>query len=110
MAVDYKTLGQSAPAATTETVLYTVPASHHSVVSTITVCNRDSTAATFRVGVSVGGGALVVADYLYFDLSISGNDTFAATFGVTITATDEIRVFASTANLSFSVFGSEVDI
>lgn len=102
-----KVLGQVAPLATTETLLYTVPASTGTVISTLTVCNRNATAATFRVSVAVGGGATANKDYIYYDLTIGGNDTFAATFGITLAATDKVQVYASTANLSFSAFGEE---
>jgi len=102
-----KVLGQVAPLATTETLLYTCPASTGTVISTITICNRTSTAATFRISVAVGGGATVNKDYIYYDLTLGGNDTFAATFGITLAATDKVQVYASTANLSFSAFGEE---
>ena len=108
MATAYKTLGQSNPAATTETVVYTVPSSTSTVVSSITVCNQASTVGSFRVGVSVGGGALAATDYIYYDLPIAANDTFILTGGVTLATTDEIRVYASSASLSFNVFGSEI--
>ena len=48
MATTYKVLGQSNPAATTATTLYTVGAGKSAVVSTITVCNQAASAATFR--------------------------------------------------------------
>ena len=51
MATTYKVLGQSNPAATTATTLYTVPSATSTVISTITICNQAATAATFRVAV-----------------------------------------------------------
>lgn len=107
MATTRKVLGQAAPNATTETVLYTVPALTSTVCSTGTVCNRAATAATFRVSVSVGGGATASKDYIYYDVTIAGNDTFAFTFGATLATTDVVRVYGSTANLSFNLFGQE---
>ena len=107
MATTRKVLGQQAPGATTETDLYTVPALTSTVCSTVTVCNRAATAATFRVSVSVGGGVTATKDYIYFDVTIAGNDTFAFTFGATLAATDKVRVYGSTANLSFNLFGQE---
>lgn len=103
-----KTLGQQAPNATTETDLYTCPAtSADTVISTFIVCNRSATQATFRLSNSVGGGATANKDYIYYDVILAGNDTFAATLGLTIAPTDVVRVYASTANLSFSLFGQE---
>ena len=46
-------------------------------------------------------------DSLYYDLPLAANDTFAATLGVTLGTTDKVRVYASTANLSFNLFGQE---
>lgn len=108
MATTYKVLGQQAPAATTPVLLYTVPAATSSVVSSITVANRNSTVATFRVSISPGGVGTTAKDYLYYDVVIGGYDTFIATVGLTLEATDVIRVYASTANLTFQAFGSEI--
>jgi hypothetical protein len=44
MPTTYKVLGQSAPAATTEANVYTVPSATQTIVSTITVANRAATA------------------------------------------------------------------
>jgi hypothetical protein len=104
----YKVLGQSAPSATTETDLYTVPASTETIVSTITVANRSSSDATFRISVSVNGAATATKDYIIYDATCAGNGLQAFTMGFTMDATDKIRVYASSANLSFNVFGSEI--
>jgi glucose-6-phosphate dehydrogenase assembly protein OpcA len=108
MAETYKNLGQAAPSATTETTLYTVPSSTSAIGSSIIVCNRAATADTFRVSVAVGGGATANKDYLYYDVAIPANDTFIATIGVTLATTDVVRVFAGTANLSFSLWGTQI--
>ena len=108
MATAYKVLGQSAPAATTETDLYTVPAATETVVSTITVANRSATDATFRLSVSVNGAASANKDYIAYYLTIGGNGFVSFTIGATMDATDKIRVYASSANLSFTAFGSEI--
>lgn len=102
-----KVLGQVAPATTTETLLYTCPASTGTAISTIVVCNRGATTSTFRVSVAAGGGATTSKDYIYYDIILAGNDTFAATFGVTLSATDKVQTYASSSNLSFSIFGEE---
>jgi glucose-6-phosphate dehydrogenase assembly protein OpcA len=108
MAIVYKVLGQQATAATTETTLYTVPAATSAIASSVTVTNRGTTIATFRVSVAVSGGATTNKDYLYYDVSIAGNDTFIATIGVTLATTDKVKVYASNANLTFQLFGSEI--
>ena len=104
----YKVLGQSAPSATTDTTLYTVPAATDAIVSTIVVANRDSASATFRIAVRPAGATLANQHYLAYDCSVGANDSTALTLGITLDATDVITVRASTANLSFSAFGSEI--
>lgn len=108
MAEILKILGQSAPGATTSTDVYTVPALTQTTVSSVVICNRSATAASFRISASIAGAALANQQYLYFDQYIDGNSTFIATIGITLSPTDVIRVYASTANLSFNVFGIEV--
>lgn len=108
MATAYKVLGQSSPSATTETVLYTVPAATSAIASSVIVCNRSAVLSTFRISIAVGGTTTANKDYIYYDLPIGANDTFIATVGVTLAATDEVRVYASNTNLSFSLYGSEI--
>jgi hypothetical protein len=107
MATTYKVLGQSAPAATTATDVYTVGSGKSAVISTITICNR-STAATYRIAIRVAGAALANEDYIAYDTTIPANDTIALTLGITLAATDVVTVYASTANTSFNIFGSEI--
>jgi hypothetical protein len=104
----YKTLGQSNPVATTETALYTVPAATSTIASSVIVCNRSTVLSTFRISIAIGGAATTNKDYIYYDLPIGANDTFIATIGVTLAATDVVRVYASNTNLSFSLYGSEI--
>jgi hypothetical protein len=108
MATTYKVLGQVAPSATTNTDLYTVGAGKSAVISTIAVCNRASTAATFRIAIRTGGAAISNEDYLAYDSTVAANDTTAFTLGVTLAATDVITVYSSTTTTSFSAFGSEI--
>ena len=108
MATTYKVLGQSNPSATTATTLYTVPSVTQTVVSTITVCNQAATAATYRIAVRVGGAALAATQYVAYDVSLPANATDTLTLGLTLGAADIITVYASTATMSFSAFGSEI--
>lgn len=108
MAKTYKILGQASPSATTETDLYTVPSATQTVVSSIVVANRNIADSTFRISVSANGAATTDKDYLVYDASIIGNTSQTLTLGLTLDATDKIRVYGSSANLSFNVFGSEL--
>lgn len=104
----YKVLGQSAPSATTATTLYTVPAATDAVVSSIVIANRNSSSATFRIAVRPAGAALANQHYIAYDVTVGASDSTVLTLGLTLDATDVITVYASTANLSFSAFGSEI--
>ena len=108
MANTYKILGQVATDALAETVLYTVPTSTSAVCSSIVICNRGSVATTFRVSIAAAGAATSNEDYLYYDVTLAGNDTFIATVGITLATTDKVRVYAGNANLSFNLFGTEL--
>lgn len=108
MATAYKALGQSNPSATTLTTLYTVPASTEAVISSIVVCNQDSSSGTYRIAVRPNGAAIAPEHYLVYNASIAANTTVAYTLGVTIDASDVVSVYASSASMSFNAFGSEI--
>jgi glucose-6-phosphate dehydrogenase assembly protein OpcA len=104
----YKVLGQSAPSATTNTDVYTSPASTQTVISTITVANRAASSATFRIAIRVAGAAIATSHYIAYDSTVAANDATNLTLGVTLAATDVVTVYASSANLTFSLFGSQI--
>ena len=104
----YKVLGQSAPAATTATTLYTVPSATEAVVSTSVVANRAATAGSFRLSVRPNGTAQANQHYLAYDVPIAANDSTTLTLGITLDAADVITVYASSADMSFNAFGTEI--
>jgi len=108
MASTYKVLAQSAPSATTNTDVYTVGSGKSAVVSTITICNRAASAATYRIAIRVAGSTLSNEEYIAYDATVPANDTISLTLGVTLAATDVVTVYASTANLSINLFGAEI--
>ena len=103
-----KLLGQSAPNAATLTALYTAPGCAHTTIDTLTICNRSAVATTFRIAVAPKGAADAVAHYLYYDYPIGGNVTVNLTqLYLKLTESDELRVHATAATLSFNAFGAE---
>jgi hypothetical protein len=109
MATTYKILGQSNPSATTETPLYS-PSGVSAVVSTIMICNQAASAATYRIAVRPSAdGSTAAKHWIVYGATVGASDATALTLGVTLAAGDSIRVYASTATLSFSVFGSEIN-
>lgn len=107
MATTLKVLWQSNPSATTLTTLYTVPANTSTVVSSLVVCNRSITETSFRVAVRIAWANISDEHYLYYNVTIAGNDTFIATIGLSLATTDVVSVYATDATLSFSLFGQE---
>jgi hypothetical protein len=109
MAETYKVLGQSNPVATTLIDVYTVPSGKSAVISTITLCNRSaSTALAVRLSIAPAGATDSSEHYIYYDVPINPNDTLSLTAGITVTATDKVRVYTSAATLSMSIFGTEI--
>jgi len=108
MAQTYKVLAQSAPSATTNTDIYTVGAGKQTVASTITVCNRGATDAQYSIAVRPGGAALANQHYIAFGATVAASDTVALTLGITAGANDVVTIYASNANLSFTIFGCEI--
>lgn len=108
MATYYKVLGQVAPSATTATTAYTVPSATETVVSTIAVCNRGASAGTYRIAIRPDGAALADQHYIAYDTAITANNSTMITIGITLNAADVVTVYASSANFSFSLFGSEI--
>lgn len=103
-----KVLAQVKPAATTLTTAYTVPASTSTTMSSIVICNTSASVSYFRISVCVAGAADDLKQYLYYDLPLDSNDTFIATIGLTLAATDVIKVRSSDGNLAFNFSGIEI--
>jgi len=109
MATTYKVLGQQNPSATTETTLYTVPSATSTVVSSLSICNQTATAATYRIAVRPSADTSTAAKHwVVYGATVAASDSTILTLGVTLATGDKVQVYASTANLSFSAFGSEI--
>lgn len=107
MATVYKVLGQSNPAATTATTLYTVPSATSAVCSTLSVTNIG-VSTTFRVAVRPAGATLANLHYIVYDSAINAGSSVFLTLGVSLATTDVVTVYAGTNGVAFGLFGSEV--
>ena len=108
MATTYKVLGQIYPSSATATTLYTVPSSTQTVVSTISIANQTAGQLKFRIAIRPAGETLATKHYIAYDAPVSSNDSVFITVGATLSATDVITCYATTAGISFSAFGSEI--
>ena len=97
-------LGQVAPGATTLTDLYTVPADMKALVKVI-ITNRAAE-TTFRIAAASGGELVSNKQYIAYDKQIDSYDT-GSTIEFWIGAGDKVRVYAASANLSFTCTGQE---
>jgi len=95
------------PGAATLTTLYTCPSATQAVCSSIVICNQSAASTSFRVALLPLGATNSGGEYIYYDITIAGNDTFIATIGITLIATDVIKVYATLATLSFNLFLQE---
>lgn len=108
MPTNYKVLGQSNPAATTLTTLYTVPSATEAVVSSIVIANLAASAATFRIAIRPDGASIATSQYIAYDITVGASDSTVLTLGLTMNAADVLSVYASTTTVTFSAFGSEI--
>ena len=108
MPTSYKVLGQSNPAASTLTTVYTCPANTSAVVSTIVACNFGGTSSNVSLSVQIANASLTNAMYVANNIAVSTQNSLALTLGITLGATDTIRANCSTGNIAISIFGSEI--
>lgn len=111
MAIRYRVLGQKSPAANTDWDIYTVSGTKDAVVSSIVIANRDpDNAATYRIAVRPDNATVTNDMYLAYDVQITAASSVALSLGLTMNTDDRLTVRASTANVSFNVFGTEIDV
>ena len=104
MTLAFGALGQSAPAATTLTAAYTVPAAKRATVS-VFACNRGA-ATTIRVSLAPEGATDATTQYLLYDFALDANDT-VGTMAFTAATTAVVRVYSASGNVTFTVNGIE---
>jgi len=97
-------LGTADLSATTNTTVYTVPASTFTVAS-VSVCNRSASTVTVRVAVSTSGTPSG-AEWLEYDTQLLANGVLERT-GIVLDATKRIVVYASTTSVNAVVMGIE---
>lgn len=104
-----KKLGQVSPSSATDTVLYTCPSGRRAVVSTCSVTETGGALATYRI-CSTTGSTTVVGEALAWEVPLDANSRHGYTEGWTLAAGDKIYVRASTAGVTFTLFGEESDV
>jgi hypothetical protein len=64
--------------------------------------------ATFRIAVRPAGATLANQHYIAYNVTVGASDSTTLTLGITLATTDVVTVYASTATIAFSLFGSEI--
>lgn len=100
-------LGQAIPAAGVLSGLYTVPGLTEAVCSTLIVCNQGA-ATTYRVSVAPAGAVDATYQYIVRDDTLKANESKSFTLGITLSATDVVRVYSVSGSVSFSLFGVQL--
>ena len=102
-------LGAVDLAATTNTTVYTVPASTKATVN-VRICNRNASAVVVRLMHLDGAiGTLAAEDYIFYDITIAANGTVDRT-GIAMATTHVIGAYSDTANVTVQVDGGEASV
>lgn len=99
---------QGTASTSTYATLYTTPAATEAVISSIVITNQASSSVTVRIGMDTTAGTPGASEWLVYDAVVAGNDTVALTLGVTMPASNFIRVSSSANTCNFSAFLSEI--
>jgi hypothetical protein len=97
-------LGQAALAATTNTVVYTVPEAT-TAVATISVVNAGAYPAVVNVAVA-SSGTPTASEYIEYQTVIDVNGVLERS-GIVANATEAFVVFSTTAGVSVTIYGYE---
>lgn len=104
LAKDVRILAQANPGAVL-TSLLTVSTDKR-VKASLVICNRSNANKAYRIAVSPNGAAIIDAHYINYDSVITANDT-QTTPSFELQATDVVRVYGSTVDISFTINGNE---
>jgi hypothetical protein len=89
------------------TDIYIVPASSSSTVSTVSVTNTGTSAATYRLAVIPSGGSLGANSFTSMEIPLQPYETIFHTDAITLPSSSKIQVSATSTAVAVSAFGSE---
>lgn len=98
------TLGQSNPAAVTNTIVYTVPVGKTATYN-VNILNTGTSSAAVRLAVAATSTP-TLAEYMEFDAVVPPNEVLERG-GIVSSAGKNVVVFASSANVVVNVYGYE---
>ena len=80
-------------------------------MSSLVICNQAASAATYRISVQPSadaGSAATAKHFIVYGATVAASDTTVLTVGLTLAAGDRIRIYGSSATMSFSAYGSQI--
>jgi len=99
-------LGAEDLAATTNTVLYSAPASTLATLN-LSICNRGAVNVKVRIAILDGAiGTLTDADYIEYDLNLAAQGVVERT-GIVVSNLASVMIYSDTANVSAVCWGFE---
>jgi hypothetical protein len=109
--LNYRVLGQVNPAASANTILYTVTSGASAILSSIMIANQQANGSMYYIAVVPSGQNQqypASKNFISYSSPVPANDTISLVTGITMGSNDSIIVTANNANVSFSVFGTEI--
>ena len=109
--INYRVLGQTNPAASTNTIAYTVTSGASAILSSIMVTNQQANGSMYYIAIVPSGQNQqypASKNFISYSSPVPANDTISLISGITMGSNDSIIVSANNANVSFSVFGTEI--
>lgn len=109
--LNYRVLGQANPAANANTLLYTVTSGASAILSSIMVANQQANGSMYYIAIVPSGQNQqypAAKNFISYSSPVPANDTISLVTGITLGSNDSIIVTANNANVSFSVFGTEI--
>lgn len=109
MTVQYKVLGQAAPAANAVAILYGVGPNRMAISSTLVVCNTSETdVARYTVEVSPDGSASKIEHRQFSAVSLAPSATECITIGMTLQSGAVVRIKSDKGAIAFTLHGQEL--
>lgn len=109
MAATYKNARIQGTASTsTYSILYSVPAGKSAVISTISIANTAATDTNYRIAIVDTDVTPTATDWLVYDSVVSANDSTFLSIGITLTATQKLKISSSANTTTFMCFISEI--
>ena len=110
MAKVYKIVGQAAPAANTDTILYTVESNKQFVAANLSAVNRASTGApvAIRVALVPSGQTLGDQHYIEYDTLLDVREGRRISINIGMDQGTRVYVRCSAATVSFTLGGAVI--